>query len=128
MKELYINHDGLTVKAQKESKMARQAINGQRKNLVLSTTTDERIKAIRSVSDLPSDAEVIRKAIDLYTQVIKFQAIGQRVSYTTEQGTTDLQTVFKTELMTSVDDTTLGYLGIPRKALKLEGNLVFEMT
>lgn len=110
--------------------MARQAINGQRKNLVLSMDTDQKIRAIREVSGLPSDAEVIRRAVDFYAQVIKFQATGHTISVRMPDGkeATPLQHVFKRAVMSGAADDTLLALEIPRDALASASTPVFELA
>lgn len=110
--------------------MARQAINGQRKNVVLSKDTDQRIKAIREVSGVPSDAEVIRRAVDFYTQVIKFQATGHNIAVMLPDGkeATTLQNVFKRSALNDTTDQTLAALEIPRSALAQHSAPVFELS
>lgn len=110
--------------------MARQAINGHRKNLVLSKDTDQRIRAIKEVSGLPSDAEVIRRAIDFYAQVIKFQATGHVIAVqgANGKGAAPLQHVFKRSALFDAGDDTLSALEIPRASLTQPSTLAFELA
>jgi hypothetical protein len=117
-------------KRTKESPMARQAINGHRKNLVLSKDTDLRIRAIKEVSGSPSDAEVIRRAVDFYAQVIKFQATGYIIAVQAPDGKsgTPLQHVFKRSALFDAGDETLTALEIPRSLLAQASAPVFELA
>lgn len=110
--------------------MARQAINGHRKNLVLSKDTDQRIRAIKEVSGSPSDAEVIRRAVDFYAQVIKFQATGHVIAVQVPdgKGATPLQHVFKRSALFDAGEDTLSALEIPRAALAQASSPVFELA
>ena len=109
--------------------MARQSINGQRKNLVLSRATDQRIKAIREISELPSDAEVIRKAVDFYTQVIKFQATGHTIDVRDPDGTgTTIPFHFKWSILSMAPELTLAALDIPKGAIATTAIPTFEVA
>lgn len=110
--------------------MARQPTNGHRKNLVLSKDTDQRIKAIREVSGAPSDADTIRRAVDFYVQVIKFQATGHTIGLHSPDGKDagPIQHVFKRSALVNASDESLSALEISRDMLVQNSTPIFELT
>lgn len=53
-----------------------------RKNVVLSSVSAQRIKAIREAKDINSDAEAIREALRLYDDLMQKQMEGFTVTLT----------------------------------------------
>jgi hypothetical protein len=66
--------------------MAKEPDKSIRRNVVLTRSSEERIRKIRSSNDLTSDAEAIRKALQFYERMMNAQIGGCAVEILTPNG------------------------------------------